>query len=311
MYAADPRHEQAGTKSGSRRLFAEEGVRTRSASKASTTSTTSSTRSSPCAAADPSLTEVIVKLDEGVSGDGNALVELGAVLERATASARDPSRGRRDAARGRRPEARGVRRRGSATGVASSRRGSRATPSRARACRCASRRSATLEILSTHDQLLGGHDGQSYVGCVFPADPGYARAITREAATVGRRLARRRRHRAVRRRLRRRFATTTVRGSATRSRSTCGRVARRTPSSRCSSSPTAITTLSPRPSPRRRARGSASWRATGWSHRRSRPRPRRSVRHRGASWAGVRPVERDRRRVPHDGVARRRRAVSA
>ena len=47
-----------------------------------------------------------------------------------------------------------------------------------------------LEILSTHDQLLGGHDGQSYVGCVFPADPGYARAITTEAATVGRRLAR-------------------------------------------------------------------------------------------------------------------------
>src|SRR5438046_8426473 len=46
-----------------------------------------------------------------------------------------------------------------------------------------------VELLSTHDQLLGGPSGQSYLGCVFPADPGYARLITREAAKVGRRLA--------------------------------------------------------------------------------------------------------------------------
>jgi len=31
--------------------------------------------------------------------------------------------------------------------------------------------------------------GQSYLGCVFPADKGYAALITREAAKVGRRLA--------------------------------------------------------------------------------------------------------------------------
>jgi hypothetical protein len=47
-----------------------------------------------------------------------------------------------------------------------------------------------VQLLSTHDQLLGGPSGQSYLGCVFPADPGYAAAITREAAKVGRRLAR-------------------------------------------------------------------------------------------------------------------------
>src|SRR5438445_11849801 len=46
-----------------------------------------------------------------------------------------------------------------------------------------------VELLSTHDQLLGGRSGQSYLGCVFPADPGYATLITREAAKVGRRLA--------------------------------------------------------------------------------------------------------------------------
>ncbi|HEY4720781.1 MAG TPA: peptide ligase PGM1-related protein, partial [Anaerolineae bacterium] len=46
-----------------------------------------------------------------------------------------------------------------------------------------------VELLSTHDQLLGGPSGQSYLGCKFPADPGYAVLITREAAKVGERLA--------------------------------------------------------------------------------------------------------------------------
>jgi hypothetical protein len=47
-----------------------------------------------------------------------------------------------------------------------------------------------LEILSTHDQLLGGVSGQSYLGCRFPADPAYATSIAREAAKIGSRLAR-------------------------------------------------------------------------------------------------------------------------
>lgn len=46
-----------------------------------------------------------------------------------------------------------------------------------------------VEILSTHDQMLGGPSGQSYLGCRFPADFAYARMITIEAAKVGERLA--------------------------------------------------------------------------------------------------------------------------
>src|SRR5947207_9873037 len=42
-----------------------------------------------------------------------------------------------------------------------------------------------VELLSTHDQMLGGPSGQSYLGCIFPADSGYASAITRDAARVG------------------------------------------------------------------------------------------------------------------------------
>jgi hypothetical protein len=46
-----------------------------------------------------------------------------------------------------------------------------------------------VQLLSTHDQLLGGPSGQSYLGCVFPANIEYAPMITREAAKVGQRLA--------------------------------------------------------------------------------------------------------------------------
>jgi hypothetical protein len=46
-----------------------------------------------------------------------------------------------------------------------------------------------IELLSTHDQLLGGASGQSYLGCTFPAAPEYARTITSYAEVIGRRLA--------------------------------------------------------------------------------------------------------------------------
>ena len=49
--------------------------------------------------------------------------------------------------------------------------------------------SGAVELLSTHDQLLGGPSGQSYLGARFPADFAYARAISAEARTIGARLA--------------------------------------------------------------------------------------------------------------------------
>jgi hypothetical protein len=47
-----------------------------------------------------------------------------------------------------------------------------------------------VQILSTHDQMLGGPGGQSYLGARFPANPAYSQLIVREAAKVGARLAR-------------------------------------------------------------------------------------------------------------------------
>jgi hypothetical protein len=46
-----------------------------------------------------------------------------------------------------------------------------------------------VEVLSTHDQVLGGPSGQSYLGCRFPADGAYAQLITRDARRIGELLA--------------------------------------------------------------------------------------------------------------------------
>ena len=46
-----------------------------------------------------------------------------------------------------------------------------------------------VEILSTHDQILGGPQNQVYLGCRFPAHPDYRLTIQRQALRVGEVLA--------------------------------------------------------------------------------------------------------------------------
>ena len=76
MYGADPRHFHFGTKTGCRRLFAEEGVphplgREEITSVADAVSAVVSMR-----AERPEIEQVLLKLNEGVSGEGNAKVDL-------------------------------------------------------------------------------------------------------------------------------------------------------------------------------------------------------------------------------------------
>jgi pheganomycin biosynthesis PGM1-like protein len=191
MYGADPRFFHFGTKTGCRRLFAELGVR------------------HPLGAEDleavgdvvealrrlrserPGMAKAIVKLNEGVSGEGNASVELtglpapgsegeaAALEERVRAMTfESPDIVRFDGYVADLAEGGGVvEERIVGEEIRSPSVQMRVTPL------------GTLEVLSTHDQLLGGPSGQSYLGCRFPADPAYAAAITREAVKVGERLA--------------------------------------------------------------------------------------------------------------------------
>ncbi len=49
--------------------------------------------------------------------------------------------------------------------------------------------SGEVKILSTHDQILGGADGQIYLGCRFPADAAYRLQLQKIGAKVGHFLA--------------------------------------------------------------------------------------------------------------------------
>jgi hypothetical protein len=139
----------------------------------------------------PGLQQVLLKLNEGVSGDGNALVDLGGLPEPGSAAEGGAVRGRVDSCR---LELEGGSRDayfeklGRAGAVVEER--IRGEEFRSPSVQLRVTPLGTLEVLSTHDQVLGGYSGQIYQGCRFPADPAYARAITSEAVKVGERLAR-------------------------------------------------------------------------------------------------------------------------
>jgi hypothetical protein len=191
MYGADPKYFPLGTKSGCRRIFEEEGVSHPLGVENLGSSEDLIQAIAKMRRQKPSITQVLTKLNEGVSGEGNALVDLGSVPE--------PGHPQEAAAierclRAMTFELEGVtyehymqklHERG---GVVEER--IMGTDFKSPSVQLRVDPLGRLEVLSTHDQLLGGPSGQSYLGCVFPANADYAALITREAIKVGERLAR-------------------------------------------------------------------------------------------------------------------------
>ena len=90
-----------------------------------------------------------------------------------------------------------------------------------------------VRVLATHDQVLGGDNGQVYLGCRFPADPAYAADLARHGDAVAHELASARLRRAGRASTSWPPARGRARGRSPRSRSTCARAVPRTRSRRC------------------------------------------------------------------------------
>jgi hypothetical protein len=191
MYAADPRFFAFGTKSGGRRLFAEEGVQHPLGFEDLNSEEALVDAIAAIRARKPAVERVIVKLNEGVSGMGNAVAGLqnlpapGDTAERAAiANALQTMRFEVERTTYdwyiRRVQEKGaiVEEMISGEEVQSPSVQMRISPL------------GQVEILSTHDQMLGGPSGQSYLGAIFPAHPDYCHLITREAAKVGERFAR-------------------------------------------------------------------------------------------------------------------------
>src|SRR5213078_4563629 len=80
-FGADPKFFPLGTKSGSRRIFAEEGVTHPVGVENLTSIDDVALAVAELRAQKPGLRQVLVKLNEGVAGEGNALVDLDGLPE--------------------------------------------------------------------------------------------------------------------------------------------------------------------------------------------------------------------------------------
>lgn len=190
MYGADPRLAELGSKTGCRRMFEELAVRCPVGAEDLHTVEDIAAGVQGMRIRRPSLTQAIVKLNEGVSGSGNALVDLGglpdigsageaaAITERVLGMQLEAEDLALDVYLAAFAQHGGiVEERITGLALTSPSVQMRALPD------------GSVELLSTHDQLLGGKSGQKYLGCVFPADPGYAAAIAEPAMVIGRHLA--------------------------------------------------------------------------------------------------------------------------
>jgi hypothetical protein len=175
VYGPDPELAHFGTKTGSRNIFARadvphpvgvDGV----AGLPDVVSAIDSIR-----AQRPDCRQAIIKLDDGVSGLGNGLITIGAGGEAsARALALEDPRISAD------EFYELVRERGAIVEERIS-----GTDFRSPSAQLRVRPDGELEVLATHDQVLGGPHGQTYHGCRLPADAEYAAMVGREARKAG------------------------------------------------------------------------------------------------------------------------------
>ncbi len=179
IYGSDPDLNWLGSKTGSRRVFAEEGVPhpvgLDVACAADLPGALAELR-----ARSPRARGAVLKLDKGVSGLGNALLDLERAgrdlhsaieledeelsVEQYLAALDDEGGILEERIEGDVFRSPSVQLRMSPAGQ--------------------------VDVMSTHDQVLGGLHGHTYFGCHFPADAEYAAHIASDSLKVGRRLAR-------------------------------------------------------------------------------------------------------------------------
>jgi hypothetical protein len=185
VYGTDPRLADLGTKTGSREIFVAAGVpHARGTNGVRTVGEVAAALADLLAGPDPPEA-AILKHDEGVSGGGNAQIDLrGArpedLEDRVLALTPEDPDLDTEAFLALLEELGGVvEERLTGTGFCSPSVQLRASPE------------GGLEVLTTHDQVLGGASGQTYFGCRFPAHPDYGPLISSHAVAIGEELVRR------------------------------------------------------------------------------------------------------------------------
>ena len=191
LYGADPRHLPFGTKTGCRRLFEEAGV-THPLGREDVSDLDGVVDALRwMRATKPQIARAIVKHNDGVAGRGNAVVELKGLPSPGSPDEATELRARAEAMQFESPRTdlpEYLRRLAEGGGIVEEHIGG--VEMRSPSVQLSVTPLGEVQVLSTHDQLLGGRSGQTYLGCRFPADFSYARAITTEATKIAERLAR-------------------------------------------------------------------------------------------------------------------------
>ena len=195
LLAASPEVLKWGSKSGSRRIFAEAGIAHPDGSYTVRNVEDLIEELYQLWQRQPDLKRIVVKLNEGFSGEGNAILDLRPILEYSP-SQRDEAETKVFLRK--QLEKMSFQAEGETWNTFSAR-----IPElgaiveafvegeikRSPSVQGYIRPSGEVEIVSTHDQILGGVDGQVYEGCYFPADADYRCELQELGLKVGEVLA--------------------------------------------------------------------------------------------------------------------------
>ena len=192
LNSVDPELNHLGTKSGCREIFREAGILLPEGFERLTTPNDIARSLAALKRSGPERRRSVVKLNEGFSGEGNALFYYDEGDENLTESEltqqiedRLPTALRYEARTenwesfsGKYREMQGV--------VESFVEGE---DKRSPSVQCRVNALGQPQVISTHDQVLGGPSGQVFLGCTFPADPAYRLEIQASGQRVAQVLA--------------------------------------------------------------------------------------------------------------------------
>lgn len=188
LLGTDPALSHWGSKAGSRALFARCGVPHPPGSPLVHDLDALAEATAELWEAHPDLQRCVIKLNEGISGEGNAPLEL-APLQLEGFSGGERRRCLRQALEGipmPPPQWRELLSQQGAL-VEAWLAGGEALNSPS--VQGTIHPGGTVEVLSTHEQILGGPSGQTYLGCRFPAEDPYRLELMRHGQAVGEALA--------------------------------------------------------------------------------------------------------------------------
>ncbi|PJK15473.1 carboxylate-amine ligase [Lysobacteraceae bacterium NML07-0707] len=184
MYACDPELGYWGGKSGSRRAFREAGISLPPGAEDLRDLEDAAEAIAVLRSQIPDLRRVVLKIDQGFSGDGNALLNLPqapgklplSTIRQLLQSQLQPEANDTDACQ----FAQLYQRQGGIVEAWIEGKGKRTPSVQARINPLGG-----IELISSHEQLMGGRSGQVFLGSQFPASAEYARQLHPLAVRVG------------------------------------------------------------------------------------------------------------------------------